>query len=122
MTRTVHVAGVGVIPFARPGRSETYDIMGECATREALQDAWLPYYLVQQAYVSYVYGDSACGQAALYRVGLSGIPIVNVNNNCASGSSALWLAHQAVASGVAECVLALGFEETRPVPSCRRRR
>jgi len=61
-----------------------------------------------------VYGDSTAGQAALYGVGLSGIPVVNVNNNCATGSTALWLARQAVASGAADCVLALGFEQMVP--------
>ena len=103
-----------MIPFARPGRSETCDVIGERATRKALQDAWLPYHLVQQAFVGHVFGDSASGRAALHRVGPSGIPIVNVNNNCARGSSALWLARQAMAAGAAECVLALGFEEMRP--------
>jgi acetyl-CoA acetyltransferase len=69
---------------------------------------------VQQAYVGYVYGDSTAGQCALYEVGMSGIPIVNVNNNCSTGSTALFLARQAVASGAAECVLALGFEHMSP--------
>ena len=47
-------------------------------------------------------------------MGLSGIPIVNVNNNCATGSTALFLARQAIASGAAECVLVLGFEQMSP--------
>jgi acetyl-CoA acetyltransferase len=70
--------------------------------------------LVQQAYVGYVYGDSTSGQAALYGLGLTGIPMVNVNNNCATGSSALFLARQAVAAGVVDCALALGFEQMNP--------
>jgi acetyl-CoA acetyltransferase len=45
---------------------------------------------------------------------MTGIPIVNVNNNCSTGSTALFLARQAVASGSAECVLALGFEQMTP--------
>ena len=56
-------------------------------------------------------GDSTCGQRALYQVGLTGIPIFNVNNNCATGSSALFMANQLVAGGMADCVLALGFEK-----------
>ncbi len=88
--------------------------MGANAARAALADAGLDYAKVEQAYVGYVYGDSTSGQATLYHLGLSGIPVVNVNNNCSTGSSALWLARQAVASGVAECVLALGFEQMRP--------
>jgi len=105
------VAGVGMVPFSTPSKSQTYDVMGEAAAREALKDAGIDYSLVQQAYVGYVYGDSTCGQAALYGLGQSGLPIVNVNNNCSTGSSALYLARQAVESGAAECVLALGFEQ-----------
>src|SRR5581483_11739133 len=62
----------------------------------------------------YVYGDSTSGQKALYPVGMSGIPIVNVNNNCSTGSTALFLARQAVASGAADCVLVLGSEQMKP--------
>jgi sterol carrier protein 2 len=66
---------------------------------------------VQQVYAGYVYGDSTSGQHALYRVGMTGVPVINVSNNCSTGSSALFLARQAVASGTADCVLALGFEQ-----------
>lgn len=114
MTRNVHVAGVGMIPFSKPGRSEPYLVMGEQAARLALDDAGVPYDAVQQAYVSYVYGDSTAGQAAIYRVGLTGIPVFNLNNNCSSGSSALFLARQAVQSGAVECAIALGFEQMVP--------
>lgn len=114
MSRNVHVAGVGMIPFMKPSASEEYFVMGEKAARAALKDAGVAYKDVQQAYVGYVYGDSTSGQAALYGIGLSGIPIINVNNNCATGSSALFLARQAIQSGVAECVLALGFEQMVP--------
>ena len=69
---------------------------------------------VQQAYVGYVYGDSTAGQRALYEVGMTGIPVVNVNNNCSTGSTALFLARQAVASGAVDCALALGFEQMNP--------
>ncbi len=116
MTQKVHVVGVGMIPFTKPGASEAYDVMGSKAARLALDDAGISYQLVQQAYVGYVFGDSTAGQAAVYGVGLSGIPVVNVNNNCATGSTALWLARQAVASGAADCVLALGFEQMVPGP------
>ncbi|TDF80767.1 lipid-transfer protein [Pseudomonas sp. H9] len=114
MSQKPYVAGVGMIPFVKPGTSGTYIEMGAQATRLALQDAGLDYNLVQQAFVGYVYGDSTCGQAALYEVGMSGIPVLNVNNNCATGSSALFLARQAVASGAVECALALGFEQMQP--------
>ena len=114
MNQDVFVAGVGMIPFTKPGAGEAYPQMAAQATRQALADAGIAAEQVQQAYAGYVYGDSTAGQAALYEVGLSGIPIVNVNNNCSTGSTALFLARQAVASGAADCVLALGFEQMRP--------
>ncbi|MDD3765023.1 MAG: lipid-transfer protein [Nevskiales bacterium] len=114
MEQNVIVAGVGMIPFAKPGQSAPYHQMGAEAARHALADAGIGYAQVQQAYAGYVYGDSTCGQKAVYDVGRTGIPVINVNNNCSSGSTALYLARQAVASGAAECVLALGFEQMRP--------
>nr|WP_060985454.1 lipid-transfer protein [uncultured Acidovorax sp.] len=111
MGHKVIVAGVGMVPFTKPGASEPYHVMGEKAVRQALADARVEYPMIQQAYVGYVYGDSTCGQRALYPVGMSGIPIVNVNNNCSTGSTALFLARQAVESGAVDCVLALGFEQ-----------
>lgn len=114
MKQAVYVVGVGMIPFTKPGANQPYPQMAAHAARAALQDAGIGYELVQQAYVGYVYGDSTAGQRALYEVGMTGIPVVNVNNNCSTGSTALFLARQAVASGAAECVLALGFEQMNP--------
>ncbi|KAA0081224.1 lipid-transfer protein [Mycolicibacterium sp. P9-64] len=111
MSRRVVVAGVGMIPFTTPRNSGPYDVMGETAARRALGDAGIEYTSVQQGYVGYVYGDSTSGQAALYGLGQTGIPIVNVNNNCSTGSSALFLARQAIETGAADCVIALGFEQ-----------
>jgi sterol carrier protein 2 len=110
----VFVTGVGMIPFAKPGASAPYHEMAADAARAALQDAGIDYSEVEQAYAGYVYGDSTCGQKALYGVGMTGIPIVNVNNNCSTGSTALFLARQAIASGAADCVLVLGFEQMSP--------
>ncbi len=114
MSQTVVVAGVGMVPFTKPGTSEPYYDMGAEAARRALADAGVDYKRVQQAYVGYVYGDSTCGQRALYPVGMTGIPVINVNNNCSTGSTALFLARQAVQSGAADCVIALGFEQMKP--------
>ena len=114
MTNKAFIAGVGMIPFAKPGANAPYPGMAAQATRLALADAGVAYDLVQQAYVGYVYGDSTAGQKALYGVGMTGIPIVNVNNNCSTGSTALFLARQAVESGAVDCVLALGFEQMNP--------
>lgn len=114
MRQKVVIAGVGMIPFVKPGQSETYAVMGEQAVRLALADAGVGYESVQQAYASFVFGDSTCGQRVLYNVGMTGIPVINVNNNCASGSTALFLANQAIASGMVDIVLAFGFEQMIP--------
>src|SRR5688572_31729350 len=87
MTSSVYVAGVGMIPFVKPGANAPYPVMGAEATRLALADAGVGYEMIQQAYAGYVYGDSTCGQRALYQVGMTGIPIINVNNNCSTGST-----------------------------------
>ncbi|GAB2505697.1 lipid-transfer protein [Nocardia heshunensis] len=100
-----------MIPFTTPSRSETYDVMGTAAARAALADAGIGYEKIQQAYAGYVYGDSTCGQAVVYGLGQTGIPVVNVNNNCSTGSSALYLARQAVEYGIVDVALAVGFEQ-----------
>ncbi len=112
--KNIPVVGVGMIEFNKPGKSEQYPQMGSAAVKVALKDAGISYDMVEQAYVGYCYGDSTSGQSALYEVGMTGIPIVNVNNNCSTGSTALFLARQAVESGMVDCALALGFEQMVP--------
>jgi acetyl-CoA acetyltransferase len=114
MNRKVHVVGVGMTQFTSPSASDAGHVLGAKAVKAALKDGGLHYDLVDQAYTGYVFGDSTSGQAALYAVGLTGIPVINVNNSCATGSTALFLARQAVESGAIECALALGFEQTVP--------
>ena len=109
-----HIAGVGMIPFSKPGAGPSYDVMAAEAGRLSLADAGIEFDALQQAYVGYVYGDSTSGQKAIYPLGMTGIPIFNVNNNCSTGSTALFLARQAIESGAADCVLALGFEQMTP--------
>lgn len=88
--------------------------MGLEAATKALLDAGINYDEVKIAYVGYCYGDSTSGQRSLYNLGLTHIPIVNVNNNCSTGSSALYQANNAVKYGQVECALALGFERMKP--------
>ena len=114
MNRNHCVTGVGLLPFTKPGASQPYPAMAAAAARAALEDAGVGYHQIEHAYVGYVYGDSTSGQRALYEVGMTGIPVFNVNNNCSTGSTALFLANQAIACGAAECVLALGFEQMNP--------
>jgi len=88
--------------------------MARESNTKAVFDAGLTYEVIEQAFVGYCYGDSTCGQRALYQVGMTQIPIVNVNNNCSTGSSALFLARQSIAGGMADVTLALGFEKMAP--------
>ena len=111
MGRRVNVIGVGMIKFSKPGASEDYNVMAAKAGRAALEDAKVPFDAIEQAYAGYVYGDSTCGQRAVYELGLTGIPVFNVNNNCSTGSTALMLGKQAIEGGIAECVLVVGFEQ-----------
>lgn len=99
--------------FEKPGRRENFDYpqMAKEAVHKALKDAKIDYREIKQAAIGYVYGDSTCGQRALYEVGLTGIPMYNVNNNCSTGSTALYLAKQLIETGDNDCVIALGFEK-----------
>ncbi|HZR84202.1 MAG TPA: lipid-transfer protein [Candidatus Binatia bacterium] len=112
MGRKVYVVGVGMTKFEKPGsKSWDYPDMAKEAGEKALADAGIAYDLIEQACVGYCYGDSTCGQRAVYQLGLTGIPIYNVNNNCSTGSTALFMAKQFIEGGIADCVLALGFEK-----------
>jgi len=112
MAPKVYVVGVGMTKFEKPGvRAWDYPDMAKEAGTKALEDAGIPYEDVEQAVVGYVYGESTCGQRSVYGLGLTGIPVYNVNNNCATGSTALFLGKQLIAGGIADCVLALGFEK-----------
>jgi sterol carrier protein 2 len=113
MGRKVYVVGVGMTKFEKPGAREGWDYpdMALEAGTKALEDAGIPYSEIDQACVGYVYGESTCGQRAVYGLGLTGIPVYNVNNNCSTGSTALFMAKQFIEGGIADCVLALGFEK-----------
>ena len=112
MAPKVYVVGVGMTKFEKPGsRAWDYPDMAKEAGTKALEDAGIPYEEVEQAVVGYVYGESTSGQRAVYGLGLTGIPVYNVNNNCSTGSTALFLGKQLIAGGIADCVLALGFEK-----------
>lgn len=113
MPSKVYVVGVGMTKFEKPGSRKDFDYpdMAKEAGQKALSDAGVTYDKIEQAFVGYVYGDSTSGQRAVYEIGLTGIPIVNVNNNCSTGSTALYLAKNAIEGGQAHCVLALGFEK-----------
>ncbi len=112
MSRKVYVVGVGMTKFEKPGSKEwDYPDMARESGQKALADAGIPYDAVEQVAVGYCYGDSTAGERAVYEIGLSGVPIYNVNNNCSTGSTALFLAKQLVEGGLVDCAMALGFEK-----------
>jgi acetyl-CoA acetyltransferase len=112
MGRKVFVVGVGMTKFEKPGSKEwDYPDMAREAGQKALADAGIAITDVEQAAVGYCNGDSTCGQRAFYELGHPGIPIYNVNNNCSTGSTALFMAKQFVEGGLADCTMALGFEK-----------
>ena len=114
MARRTFLIGLGCTPFIKPRGTRTTESLGLEAATKALLDAGITYDAIDTAAVGYCYGDSTSGQRALYALGLTGIPIVNVNNNCSTGSTALYLANNAVRGEQAECALALGFERMAP--------
>jgi acetyl-CoA acetyltransferase len=116
MAGRVYVVGVGMTKFEKPGRREGWDYpeMAKESGTKALEDAGIGFDRVQAAYVGFVYGESTSGQRAVYELGMTGIPVVNVNNNCSTGSTALYLAAESIRGGRADCALALGFEKMQP--------
>lgn len=100
--------------FVKPGNQLPYRMMASNAIEAALKDANIDKKHIKQVFASYIYGDSTCGQHAFYDVAQLGIPVLNINNNCASGASAIYCARQAILSGESECVIAFGFEEMQP--------
>mmetsp|Transcript_7492 Transcript_7492/g.11116 ORF Transcript_7492/g.11116 Transcript_7492/m.11116 type:complete len:421 (+) Transcript_7492:46-1308(+) len=109
----VYVVGVGMTKFTKPEGSGPYpDLVKEAGT-QALEDARLSYTDIEQATAGYVYGDSTQGQRAMYSLGLTGIPIYNVNNNCSTGSTAIMLMKQLIEGGVVNCGMAVGFEKMK---------
>ena len=96
----------------KPGRTDKdYPDFAKEAGERALADACVSYDDIEQVAVGYVYGDSTCGQRAVYELGMTGKPIYNVNNNCATGSSALFMVKQFIEGGLCDCAMALGFEK-----------
>src|SRR2546423_13360799 len=121
MPNKVFVVGVGMTKFEKPGRREGWDYpdMARESGTNALKDAGIDFSEVEQGFVGYVAGDSTSGNRALYELGMTGIPIANVNNNCSTGSTALFLAAQTIRGGVAGRTHAPCLEKTQPPPPPR---
>jgi sterol carrier protein 2 len=112
----VFIIGVGMTKFIKPGSDLSYIDLGQQAGERALRDSGISFDDVQEGYVGYVFESSCAGQRVLYNLGLNGIPIVNVNNNCATGSSAFYLGVNSIRAGQADCVITLGFEKMKKGP------
>ncbi|MFG2289916.1 lipid-transfer protein [Streptomyces sp. NPDC048595] len=114
MAGKAYLVGVGMTRFEKPETREwQYWDMAKEAGGKALADAGIGYEAVEQVPVGYCYQASTAGQRAVYELGLTGVPVYNVNNNCATASTALMMARQFVEAGINDCVLALGFEKMR---------
>jgi acetyl-CoA acyltransferase len=110
----VFVIGVGMTDFKRCDTA--IKELAQSAAKAALQDANVDYNRIEQAYCGYINGMSTLGQQSLYGIGMTGIPVYNVHNNCSTGSTALYLAYNAIRTGLNDCVLALGFEKMQKGP------
>ncbi|KAI9801250.1 MAG: hypothetical protein M1833_002820 [Piccolia ochrophora] len=106
-----YILGVGLTRFIKPRGKVDYTELGFEAGVKAMLDAHINYDDVEQGVACYCYGDSTCGQRVFYQFGMTQIPIVNVNNNCATGSTGLHMARNMVGHGQADCVLVVGFEK-----------
>ena len=107
----VQVSGVGMHPFGRFPGKQTVDMVEE-ATSAALTDAGLDFSAIDIVYYSHVYdqGPSPAGRFLPGQFGLTGIPVINVENACASGITAIWQAFWMIATGVVRCALVVGAE------------
>ena len=113
-SQACYITGVGLTPFIKPSNDVDYPELALSAGTKALLDAQLNYDAVEAGIACYCYGDSTCGQRAFYQFGMTGIPILNVNNNCSTGSTGLYLGRNMITSGQADVVMVLGFEKMSP--------
>ncbi len=106
----VHVAGVGIHPFGRFA-DRTITDMGVSAVRSALAEAGISKGGFQAAFCATAYGGVASGHKVLSRIGMTGMPIVDVEAGCASGGAALMLGAGAIRAGAYDTVLVFGVEK-----------
>jgi sterol carrier protein 2 len=113
-TEPCYVLGVGMTKFIKPRGKVDYTELGFEAGIKAMLDAHINYDEVDQGVACYCYGDSTCGQRVFYQFGMTQIPIYNVNNNCSTGSTGLFMGRNMICHGAADCVLVVGFEKMFP--------
>ena len=109
--REVVVAGVGLHPFGR-FRDKPLASLALDSVIAALQDAAVAWKDIQVAYFGHVYNEGmSFGETSLSKLGLTGIPIINVENACSSGSTAFWQAYWGITTGLYDMALAFGAEK-----------
>ncbi len=108
--RPVEIAGLGIHPFGRFADQSAVD-MGVAAVRQALRHAGVERGGFQAAYCGTVYSGVAAGHKVLTALGLTGVPIANIEAGCASGGAALIFGIEAIRSGRCDCVLVFGMEK-----------
>ncbi len=106
----VSVIGVGMIPFGKYPDTNITDL-GWPAVKAAIKDAGIDARRIQAVYSGTARGGAMVGQRIMGRLGLAGLPIVNVENACSSSSSALAQGVMAVSSGAYDMVLVIGVEK-----------
>jgi acetyl-CoA acetyltransferase len=105
------VAGVGLHPFGRFPDKDLASLARD-AVVESLKDARVPWKDIPVAYFGHVYYHGmSVGETALAKLGLTGIPVINVENACSSGSTAFWQAYWGITSGMFDLALAFGAEK-----------
>ncbi|CAG9790061.1 unnamed protein product [Diatraea saccharalis] len=114
MPRRIFVVGVGMTKFVKPNTGGDYPEFAKEAALDAIADAGIKYEDIEQCVCAYVAGDSTSGQRVLYQIGMTGIPIYNINNNCSTGSSGLFLAKQLIEGDISNIIMVLGFEKMKP--------
>src|SRR4030095_1868709 len=108
--KNVSVIGVGMIPFGKYPDTNITDL-GWPAVKAAIKDAGIDARRIQAVYSGTSRGGAMTGQRIMGRLGLAGLPIVNVENACSSGSSAMAPAGVAVGRGAYDIVLVIGVEK-----------
>lgn len=108
--RDVCVIGTGMIPFGKYP-DKTLAEIGWPAVKEAIIESGVPHKSIDAVYCGTALGGMLAGQRVMKTLGLTGMPIINVENACSSSSSALAEAWTAVASGRHEIVLVVGVEK-----------
>ena len=108
--RNAYIAGVGMIRFGKYRDRSIEDMAGEVVLK-ALADAGLERQSIEETFCGTLFGGTLAGQRILRYLGMTGMPITNVENACSSGSSALRQGVASISMGRADAVLVIGVEK-----------